>query len=121
MTLSISTQASPVASKLIVDTDATATVQSDVTGTSGVIYNIDIDNSGNSDNAAYVKIYDNADPTVGTTHPDLVLKVAISSRRSFVIPEGIAFTNLSYCCVTNGGTAGTTSPTSDVTVRIVSS
>lgn len=121
MALSVSTQVSPVGSKLVVDTDAGATANNAVTGASGTLYMVDIDNSGNSDNAAFLKIYDNASPTIGTTAPDLVFKVLVNQRRSFVLPDGVSFTNLSFACVTTGGTAGTTSPTNDVTVRMVTS
>lgn len=121
MTLSVSTQVNPVGTKLIVDTTADSTAETDVTGTSGVIYTLDVDNTSNGSNPAYLKIYDNASPTVGTTAPDLIFKVAANLRRMLVIPEGMAFTNLSFACVVEAGTAGTTSPTSSVTVRMVTS
>lgn len=119
MTLSVSTQASPVGAKLIVQTDADETANNDVTGTSGSIYMIEIDNEGNADNAAYLKLYDNASPTIGTTSPDWVFKVAVNQKRSIVVPSGLDFTNLSFACVISGGTAGTTGPTSAVIVKIV--
>ena len=119
MTLSVSTQVSPIGSKLIIQTSATSAADNDVTGASGILYMVDVDNGSNGSNPAYLKVYDNASPTVGTTAPDLIFKVAASLRRSFVIPEGIAFTNLSMACVIEAGTAGTTDPTSDVPVRLV--
>ena len=121
MALSVSDQVSPVGSKLIVDTDANATARNDVTGTSGTIYQVDVDNEANSDNPVYFKIYDNASPTVGTTSPDHIFKVLVNQRRNIAIPEGLDFTNLSYCAVVSGGTAGTTAPTSAVVVRMVTS
>ena len=121
MTLSVSTQASPVGTKLIVQTDADENANNDVTGAAGSVYQIDVDNEANADNAAYLKIYDNASPTIGTTSPDFVLKVPVSQRRNLVIPDGWDFTNLSFACVISGGTAGTTGPTSAVIVKIVTS
>ena len=119
MTLSVSTQASPVGSKLVVDTDVDETAKTSVTGAAGTIYMIDVDNEDNSDNAAYLKIYDNAAPTIGTSSPDMIFRVPVNQKRSFVIPDGLDFNDLSFCCVVSGGTAGTTGPTNAVTVKMV--
>jgi hypothetical protein len=121
MPLSVSTQVSPVGSKLIVETSAGATPNNNVTGASGTLYMVDVDNSGNPADPAYLKIYNAAAPVVGTTAPDLILEVGLNKRRTFVIPEGWAFTALSFACVTAGGTAGTTAPTNPVAVRMVAS
>jgi hypothetical protein len=121
MTLSVSDQVSPVGNKLVVDTDCNATAKNSVTGSAGTIYQIDIDNSNNVTEAVFLKIYDDAAPTVGTTAPDFVIKVPTNQRRSMAIPEGFDFTNLSIACVTAGGTAGVTDPTTAVTVRMVTS
>jgi len=121
MTLSVSTQVSPVGSKLIKNTDVGATASNDVTGTSGTIYTIEIDNTANGVDAAHFKIYDNASPTIGTTVPDWEFKIAVNQKRNIVCPGGLDFTNLSFACVTAGGTAGTTAPTSAVIVNLVTS
>lgn len=118
MTLSISTQVSPIGTKLIVDTVANATAKNSVTGAAGTIYMIDIDNTGNSV-ASFLKIYDSASPTIGTTVPDYVFRIPSSQRRCIAIPEGLGFTDLSYACTTAGGTAGTTGPTNAVVIRMV--
>lgn len=120
MTLSVSTQANPIGTKMAVETAASATANNDIFGTSGTFYVIDIDNTANG-SASYVKLYNSAAPTVGTTAPDWIFRVAANTRRSFVSIEGHAFTNLSLCCVTAGGTAGTTSPGASVVVRILAS
>lgn len=119
MTLSVSDQVPPVGTKLIVETQADSTPDNDVTGGAGSIFQIDVDNEANADNPAYLKIYDDAAPTVGTTPPDHIFMVPVNQRRNMVIPDGIDFANLSFACVTSGGTAGTTSPTSSVTVKLV--
>ena len=118
MALSVSTQVSPVGSKLVVETSAGATADNNVLGTAGVIYMIDVDNASNGA-ASYLKVYDNAAPVVGTTPPDLIVRVAAGVRRSLVVPEGMAYAAVSFACVTAGGTAGTTAPTAAVTVRMV--
>ena len=121
MTLSVSDQVPPVGSKLVVDTDADETVNTSVTGAAGNIYQIDIDNTANADNSAFLKIYDDAAPVVGTTPPDHIMKVPVSQRRGMVIPDGLAFNDLSFAVVISGGTSGTTGPTSSVIVKMVTS
>lgn len=119
MTLSISSQVAPVGTKLVVQTEANSTSNNNVTGAAGSIFQIDLDNSANADNPAYLKIYDNASPTVGTTPPDLIFKAPVNTRLNMCVPDGIAFNDLSFAVVTTGGTAGTTDPTSAVVVKMV--
>lgn len=121
MALSVSTQVNPVGSKLVVETSCNATADNNVTGASGKIYAIDVDNSANSADTAFLKIYDTAAPTVGTTAPDHIVRVLPTQRRQVVIPEGLDFTALSFACVKAGGTAGVTAPASPVIVRMVTS
>ena len=105
--------------KLIRDTDADATSENDVNSGAATLYGIKADNSANSA-ASFVKLYNNAAPTVGTTAPDIILKVKGSKIRRVLFPKGIAFgTALSYACVTTGGTGGTSNPTSDVKVDLI--
>ena len=95
--------------------------EDDVAAAAGTLYQIQIDNTGNAA-VTYVKLYDAgaAAVTVGTTAPDWIFRVAASVSRTIPFPEGAAFaTALSVAALTAGGTAGTTGPTSAVTVRIV--
>lgn len=118
MALSVSTQVSPIATKLVRQTSATATADCDVLGTTGSIVMIDVDNAANAA-ASFLKFYDNGNPTVGTTAPDFVVRIPAGVRRQLVIPEGLAFAvALSFACVTAGGTSGTTSPASAVVVLL---
>lgn len=111
----------PVASALVIDTDADATSENDVRSGASTVYLVDIDNASNSA-VTYIKFYNAASPTVGTTAPDMILIAAASTRVVYSIPQGHSFgTALSFAGLTTGGTAGTTSPTSNVTVRIVCS
>lgn len=119
MTLSVSQQVSPVGSKIVVQTVANATANNDVTGTTGSIYQVEIDNTANSDNAAYLKIYDNASPVVGTTAPDFIFKCPINQRINIAVIGGLSFTNLSFAVVISGGTSGVTNPTNPVIVKMV--
>ena len=121
MTLSVSTQVSPVGTKLVKNTDAGATASTNVTGTSGTIYMVDVDNTANVADVAYLKIYDDAAPVVGTTAPDFVIKVPVNKRRQMVVPDGLDFTILSFAVVTSPGTAGIANPSSAVIVQLVTS
>lgn len=105
--------------RYVVQTSATATPDNSVAGGAGLLLQVDIDNTGNLD-AVYVKLYDHAGPTVGSTPPEWVLKCPASVRRIFNCTPGSAFaTNLSLACVTTGGTGGSTSPQNAVTVRLL--
>ena len=119
MALSVSDQVPPVGTKLIVQTSATEVSDDDVTGASGSLFQIDVDNEANADNPAYLKIYNDAAPVVGTTAPDFIFMVPVNQRRGLVIPDGWDFTNLSFACVISGGTGGVTPPTAAVIVKLV--
>jgi len=121
MALSVSTQVSPVGTKLVKDTDAGATAQTGVTGASGTVYMLDIDNTANPTDVAYLKIYDDASPTVGTTDPDFIFKIPVNQRRQIVCPDGLDFAVLSYAVVTSPGTPGTAGPSNPVIVKMVTS
>ena len=122
MALSVSTQVNPVAGKLIVQSTATGTADNNVTGAAATLYMVDVDNSLNGGEVAYLKLYNDAAPVVGTTAPDMVIMLPAATRRTVAFPEGLAFaTALSMACVTTGGTSGTTDLGSAVVVRILSS
>lgn len=121
MALSVSTQVNPIATRLVEQTAAGASANTNVVGAPCTLYTVDVDNTANVA-AVYVKLYDSAAPTVGTTNPDVVLLLPAGERRQYVMPEGVAFaTALSFACVTAGGTPGTVSPTNPVIVRILAS
>lgn len=121
MALSVSTQVNPVGTKLIVQTDADEEVDVNVTGASGTIYMVDVDNTANPAEDNYLKVYDDAAPVVGTTAPDHIFRFKGNERRVIAIPEGLDFNVLSFACVTSPGTAGVTGPTNPVVVRMVTS
>lgn len=120
MTLSVSTQVSPVGTKLVVQSDANATPDINATGAAGTIYMIDVDNTANAA-ASFLKIFDNGTVTVGTTAPGHIYRIPANQRRAMAIPEGLDFTVLSFAVTTTGGTSGNTDPSSAVIVRMVTS
>ena len=116
---------SAVTSVMVKQTDATATADTDITGGANfVITTIDVDaltNNLPNTETAFLKFYDDGDPTVGTTEPVMVLPTIGGVRHIFQISGGgFTFsTAVSIACVTDGGgAAGTTSPTTDVGVVI---
>lgn len=120
MALSVSTQVSPIGSKIVIQTDSTGTVDANVTGAAAVLFMVDVDNSANAAEDAYLKLYNAAAPTIGTTDPEMVVCVLQGTRRQFVIPEGTAFgSGISMATVTTSGTPGTTKLGSAVIVRLV--
>jgi len=119
MALSTTPQPAPLAAILVDQTSATATADDNATGSSGSWYLVDIDNTANGA-ATYVKIYDDAAPSVGTTEPNWVFMAPASTRVVYSVSTAVAFaTALSFCAVTTPGRGGTTSPTSAVPVRIM--
>jgi hypothetical protein len=95
-----------------------------VKASSAKVYYITIDNSANGA-VSYVKLYNVASGsvTVGTTAPDEVIYVPGNSIVTVPYYTGAApgktfGTALSAACVTAGGTAGVTSPSSPVIVTI---
>ena len=117
--MAVTTQTiSSLSTSLFNDTD-NANSAVTVKGSSGTLYYIEIDNTANGA-ASYSKFYDSAGAiTVGTTAPDDIIKVPASGSVKIPFIGGRAFANgLQVATVTAGGTAGTTSPTSDVIVRV---
>jgi len=112
-------QYNPLGGKVITDSSVTATAVANATGAASNIHYIEVDNTANSA-ASYVKLWNHAAPTVGTTVPDVVVRAKAATKEHFIVPQGIVFgAALSYACTTAGGTAGTGSPTSAVIVRMI--
>lgn len=96
-----------------------------VKASSTVVYSIFIDNTANGGAASYVKLYNLASGsvTVGTTVPDEVIFVPGGAQIEHLLFTKSAIgktfsTALSAACVTAGGTAGVTPPSSSVSVVI---
>lgn len=103
---------------LLTDTSnaATAVVAK---ASSTVLYELEMDNTANSA-ASYLKIYNTATVTVGTTVPDFVYLVPASTKITLVFPSGTTLgTAMTFATVTAGGTAGTTPPTAAFALKAV--
>lgn len=109
--------ATPLTGVVVRDTDADATGEDNVRNGATTLTAIDINNADAS--TRYVKFYNNLDPTIGTTAPDMIIPIAASVRRTVWIVGGYRFaTALSFAMLTTAGTAGTTSPTTDSAVNL---
>jgi len=90
-----------------------------IKASSGTVYTVEINNSSNSANT-YIKFFNHASPTVGSTVPEMVLKCPASATVTYQFTLGIAFdTAISIAGLTAGGTAGTAAPGSNAIVKVI--
>jgi thiamine biosynthesis lipoprotein ApbE len=125
MSVTVSTIAEPLGTKLVIDLNSNATAEDDVTGAATTIYAVEIDNTENNA-ATYVKLADVADATSGTTAPGHQFMVPGSTKLTFVIGGGIPIsTKLSFWSVispyatTANDANSTESPASVVPVKVL--
>jgi hypothetical protein len=120
---------SNICTDVIEDKTANATAQNNVTGAAATLFGAYIDNTLNS-TTVYLKIWNHASPTVGTTAPDFSFACPAGKLVQYTWAGGVAMgVAISYACVAEtasadlaplaGGTAGTTSPAKNVIVRIL--
>ncbi len=121
MAVSVTNLGSPLAVKLVIDDDADGSANNNVTGASGNIFLVEIDNANNTA-ITYVRLYNHNSPSVGTTDPELVLPAPAGTKLTYAIPQGVAFgTGISIAACAEGGTSGSTNPGGTVTVRLLTS
>ena len=97
-----------------------ATPHEDITGTTGTIYRVRVNATQNPAEDVYVRFFDHATPTVGTTAAELLIPCKRGRDITWEIPRGIAFgTAISVATVQNkGATSGNMSPSGIVDVVI---
>ena len=121
MAVTVTNQSNPLASKLVQDTAATSTAVDNTTGASGTLYMVEIDNS-NYGTIVYFKLANATSATAGTTAAAMVFLCPASAKRSYVFPEGIAFSSgFSHWCTTESAESGTSAPGTTPTVRYITS
>ena len=110
MALSVSGySSSALAYKVVHESNASDTANLDVTGSSGRLYSIDIDQQ--TATACYLKMKLTAGTvTVGTTEPDLLIELPASGKAKFDIPGGLAFSQLSFWVTDAAATSDTGDP-----------
>ena len=121
MAVYVTPQQGPITdTKIVVDTAATNVAVNNTTG-AGNLYMVEIDNTGYAA-IVHFKLADATTATVGTTAASMVLKCAASSKRSYVFPEGIAFSaGFSHWCVEGAAQTDTDPPDTPPTVRYITS
>ena len=119
MAVTVTNQTTPLGSKIVQDTAATNSAVDNTTGGAGTLYLVEIDNSSYGA-AIYFKMADTADATAGTTASTMVLFCPASVKRSYVFPEGIAFSSgFSHWCTLYAAESSDHAPATPPTVRYV--
>jgi len=112
------------------DTDAKATAVRNVKNGAATLYGFFADNSNVSGVKAYLKLYDHADPTIGTTDPIAIFEIEggndgdkVNGGETSVVlngSTGIPFaTALSYVVEATAGTSGTANPGQTVVLDLI--
>lgn len=105
--------------KIVSDSTLTNAANTDVTSGSGALHSFDIHNQ-HAANTTFLKIsLTAANPIVGTTVPDIQVRVGPATAIRVVIPGAVAFTKLSFWQVDSAGTGGVTASGSPVVVSMV--
>jgi hypothetical protein len=94
---------------ILSDTDVDEVGVDDVFGGAGSVRGLHFENTHGA-TAAHFKAYDNPNPVIGTTSPDLIIHLPPDTQTVWFVTDGLPFTNLSYACVQEDGTSGTTAP-----------
>ena len=114
----LSTGQAPAAQdKLVINNDCDETSDNNVFSSSATLYSIRIENP-HASAVAFVKLYDNVAPTVGTTDPDIILSAPADKVITWVMQAGVSMDSVSMACVSTAGRAGTTTPTGTIDVRL---
>jgi hypothetical protein len=90
---------------VLTDDDVDETAVDDIFGGAATVHSLFLDAPSGT---THYKLYNNADPTVGTTHPDFIFRV--TEPVVWTIVDGVSFDNFSYAAVQEDGTGGTTAP-----------
>lgn len=126
----LKTVSNPLGTLIFKETAANATLIANVFAkVAANLISIKLDNSANSSEAVYLKLYENTNSdgqsiTVGTTAPFFIMKAPASSSVEMYIPQGMAFSSGNYthlAVTTEKGIAGTTAPTGTVQVTLIGS
>jgi len=115
MTLKVSGFNSAAATyKVVNDADSDENAETDVTGTSGRIYHIDVSNTAGT-HVSYAKFkLTSGTVTPGTTEPDMMLAAPPSTAKTYSFPSGLAFEQLSFWTTRAAATSDTTAPNTTI-------
>ena len=100
--------------KIVNDADSDENAETDVTGSAGTIYMVDITN-GAGTNTSYVKFkLTSGAATVGTTEPDMMLVCGPNTSEQYNFPAGLDFAQLTFWTTRNPETSDTTAPNATI-------
>ena len=116
MATTVSPSNTPLNSTMVVIDNLTTTAETDLVGGSTTLGTISITNG--SGGTAYLKIYDDANPTIGTTEPDIILEVSDGKTVSWWLDGGLRLNNALTVCASNTPGKATGSTPSNFDVRI---
>ena len=94
--------------KIAYHSQITNAVTSNLTGGSGRLYSVNIENS--NDAAVYIKIANAFTATSGSTAPDWVFSCPAAVTYTYQIPNGVAFKALSVWANENAAESDNTTP-----------
>lgn len=104
---------------IVQDTDADTTSEDAARNQACTLYSIDANNAVAA--AEYIKLYDDLNPTVGTTEPTMIIgPLPNSTRVVSTIVGGYDFANgISLVGSDTAGKAAGTNPTSNINVNLI--
>lgn len=121
MSVTTTSLASPIGSKLIIDTLVNGVGVDGAISGSTTIYQIQIDNTLNTA-PVYLKIADATSAVPGTTEPHQIYQCPGSVKVSLVVNSGFVLASgLSYWATTDAGSNGASNPGNPVKVRFLAS
>ena len=129
MAVLVRTVGTALGSKLITDeleTDSqnAAPKSNNITAGTGAVLMVQVDNTGNS-HEVYYKLLDGTSTTIGTTEPDIKIRVAASSSQTVVYGDADGQTGFAFAAgfthwgVKEADKTGTTGPDAKVTVNLL--
>tara|TARA_R100000388_G_C7130028_1_gene104982 strand:- start:108 stop:482 length:375 start_codon:yes stop_codon:yes gene_type:complete len=121
MAAEITSLLNPLGTRVLRDTAVTNSAVNGFTNASSTIYAIEFDNTMNS-SVTYLKMYENASPTIGTTAPSFILKAAASTKEYFSMPTGMDHnTAITYLATTtqSNSSGSPSAPSNACTVNIL--
>tara|TARA_R100000963_G_scaffold34573_1_gene28590 strand:+ start:490 stop:858 length:369 start_codon:yes stop_codon:yes gene_type:complete len=107
---------------LVLDLDADATVEANITGnTSGTLYMVEIDNTANANTSAYLRVRDASSAATTDDHTWMFYAPA-GQRVTYALNEGEAYSaGLCTWCTSNPAYQDATAPSSAVITKILAS
>ena len=103
-------------SKLVIADDIDTTGVHDATGAPGAIFAVDIRNGAAT--TEWLNIYDNGNPVIGTTEPELIFPVGSTTGYVVYIDTGIAFASALSMTASNAPGGGSGASPANLDVRV---